>query len=76
LAAFAHAAKSGGGPTGGGDERTPRIAVYLDYSNSMVPYLDAVEAEVRTQFPDADVSGGKFKLIDWLRPDGPPKPAN
>jgi hypothetical protein len=24
----------------------------------------------------ADVSGGKFKLIDWLRPDGPPKPAN
>ena len=24
----------------------------------------------------ADVSGGKFKLIDGLRPDGPPKPAN
>jgi hypothetical protein len=24
----------------------------------------------------ADVSGGKFTLIDWLRPDGPPKPAN
>ena len=24
----------------------------------------------------ADVSGGKFTLIDWLRPDGPPKPGN
>jgi hypothetical protein len=54
LAAFAHAAKTGG-KTGGGDEPAPRIAVYLDCSNSMVPYLDAVEAEVRKQFPDADV---------------------
>ena len=34
---------------------TPRIAVYLDCSNSMVPYLDSVEAEIRKQFPDADV---------------------
>ena len=33
----------------------PRIAVYLDCSNSMVPYLAGVEAEVRKQFPDADV---------------------
>jgi hypothetical protein len=24
----------------------------------------------------ADVSGGKFTLVDWLRPDGPPRPAN
>jgi hypothetical protein len=24
----------------------------------------------------ADISGGKFTLIDWLRPDGPPKPSN
>ena len=54
LSAFAHAAKSGGIP-GGGGEVAPRIAVYLDCSSSMVPYLDAVEAEVRTQFPDADV---------------------
>ena len=54
LAAFAHAVKSGGIP-GGGGEVAPRIAVYLDCSSSMVPYLDAVEAEVRTQFPDADV---------------------
>jgi hypothetical protein len=51
LSAFAHAAKSGGGP-GGGDEPAPRIAVYLDCSGSMAPYL---EAEVRKQFPEADV---------------------
>jgi hypothetical protein len=54
LAAYAHAVKSGGVP-GGGPEVAPRIAVYLDCSSSMVPYLDAVEAEVRKQFPDADV---------------------
>jgi hypothetical protein len=24
----------------------------------------------------ADVSGGKFTLVDWLRPDGPPRPGN
>ena len=45
LAAFAHAA----------DPSAPRIAVYLDCSNSMASYLPAVEAEVRKQFPDADV---------------------
>lgn len=33
----------------------PRIAVYLDCSNSMVAYLAGVEAEIRKQFPDADV---------------------
>jgi len=54
LTAFAHAAKSGG-VTGGGEDVAPRIAVYLDCSSSMVPYLEAVEAEVRKQFPDADV---------------------
>jgi hypothetical protein len=54
LSAYAHAAKAGGA-TGGSDEPAPRIAVYLDCSSSMVPYLDAVEAEVRKQFPDADV---------------------
>ena len=54
LSAFAHAAKTGG-KSGGGDEPAPRIAVYLDCSSSMVPYLEAVEAEVRKQFPDADV---------------------
>jgi hypothetical protein len=54
LSAFARAAKAGG-PTSVPGEAAPRIAVYLDCSNSMVPYLDAVEAEVRKQFPDADV---------------------
>jgi hypothetical protein len=53
LSAFAHAAKSGG--SSGGGDTSPRIAVYLDCSNSMAPYLEAVEAEVRKQFPDADV---------------------
>jgi len=24
----------------------------------------------------AEVSGGKFTLVDYLRPDGPPRPAN
>jgi hypothetical protein len=54
LSAFAHAAKAGG-TTGGPGDAAPRIAVYLDCSNSMAPYLDAVEAEIRKQFPDADV---------------------
>jgi hypothetical protein len=54
LSAFAHAAKAGG-TTGGPGDSAPRIAVYLDCSNSMAPYLDAVEAEIRKQFPDADV---------------------
>ena len=53
LAAFAHAAKVGELPLVTSAE--PRIAVYLDCSDSMAPYLPAVEAEVRKQFPDADV---------------------
>ena len=54
LSAFAHAAKTSR-VTVVGDDGAPRIAVYLDCSSSMVPYLEAVEAEVRKQFPDADV---------------------
>jgi len=54
LAAFAHAAKVGELPAAT-TSSAPRIAVYLDCSNSMAPYLPAVEAEVRKQFPDADV---------------------
>jgi len=54
LAAFAHAAKVGELPAAT-TSSGPRIAVYLDCSNSMAPYLPAVEAEVRKQFPDADV---------------------
>jgi hypothetical protein len=53
LSAFAHAAKVGELPAA--TTSAPRIAVYLDCSNSMAPYLSAVEAEVRKQFPDADV---------------------
>ena len=54
LSAFAHAAKVGELPAAT-TISAPRIAVYLDCSSSMVPYLEAVEAEVRKQFPDADV---------------------
>jgi len=54
LSACAHAAKAVS-VTGSGGDAAPRIAVYLDCSNSMAPYLDAVEAEIRKQFPDADV---------------------
>ena len=54
LAAFAHAAKVGELPAAT-TSSAPRIAVYLDCSDSMAPYLPAVEAEVRKQFPDADV---------------------
>ncbi len=53
LSAFAHAAKVGELPAA--TASAPRIAVYLDCSNSMAPCLPAVEAEVRKQFPDADV---------------------
>ena len=53
LTAFAHAIKGGELPAV--PPSALRIAVYLDCSNSMAPYLSAVEAEVRKQFPDADV---------------------
>ena len=32
-----------------------KVAVYMDSSGSMLAYLDKVEAEIRKQFPDADV---------------------
>ena len=35
--------------------RARRVAVYLDCSGSMRSYLPRVEAEIRKQFPDADV---------------------
>jgi hypothetical protein len=54
LSAFAHAAKVGELPAAT-TSSGPRIAVYLDCSDSMSSYLPAVEAEVRKQFPDADV---------------------
>ena len=54
LSAFAHAAKIGELPAAT-TASAPRIAVYLDCSDSMASYLPAVEAEIRKQFPDADV---------------------
>ena len=56
LSAFAHAAKVGELPAAT-PASAPRIAVYLDCSDSMASYLPAVEAEIRKQFPDADVFG-------------------
>lgn len=35
--------------------RATKVAVYLDCSGSMRPYLPKVEAEIRAQYPDADV---------------------
>ncbi len=35
--------------------RATKVAVYLDCSGSMRPYLPRVEAEIRAQYPDADV---------------------
>jgi hypothetical protein len=44
-----------GRPVMGAFIRAKRVAVYLDCSGSMRSYLPRVEAEIRNQFPDADV---------------------
>jgi hypothetical protein len=44
-----------GRPVMGAMIRARRVAVYLDCSGSMKAYLPRVEAEIRKQFPDADV---------------------
>ncbi len=44
-----------GRPVMGAFIRAKRVAVYLDCSGSMRAYLPRVEAEIRRQFPDADV---------------------
>ena len=44
-----------GRPVMGAKIFAQKIAVYMDSSGSMTPYLDRVEAEIRKQFPDADV---------------------
>ena len=44
-----------GRPVMGALIRAKRVAVYLDCSGSMRSYLPHVEAEIRKQFPDADV---------------------
>ena len=44
-----------GRPVMGALIRAKRVAVYLDCSGSMRSYLPRVEAEIRKEFPDADV---------------------
>jgi hypothetical protein len=44
-----------GRPVMGARIMAQKIAVYMDASGSMGNYLDRVEAEIRKQFPDADV---------------------
>ena len=44
-----------GKPVMGALIRAQRVAVYLDCSGSMRPYLARVAAEIRKQYPDADV---------------------
>lgn len=50
-----------------------KLAVYLDCSGSMRPYLAKVEAEIRRQFPDADVfrfDGARVVVVDGEVADG------
>jgi len=52
---------SGGGknfvakPVMGANIFSKRLAVYFDNSPTMLPFLERVEAEIKLQFPDADV---------------------
>lgn len=54
-AGLGHRAGFVGRPVMGAFIRAQRVAVYLDCSGSMRSYLPRVEAEIRKQFPDADV---------------------
>lgn len=50
-----------------------KLAVYLDCSGSMRPYLAQVEAEIRRQFPDADVfrfDGARVVVVNDAVADG------
>jgi len=50
-----------------------KLAVYLDCSGSMRPYLAQVETEIRRQFPDADVfrfDGARVVVVDGEVADG------
>lgn len=50
-----------------------RLAVYLDCSGSMRPYLSRVEAEIRREYPDADVfrfDGARVVVVDGEVADG------
>ena len=56
-----------GKPVLGATIRALKVAVYLDCSGSMKPYLERVDAEIRQQFPDADVfrfDGARVVALD------------
>jgi len=56
-----------GKPVLGATIRALKVAVYLDCSGSMKPYLERVDAEIRKQFPDADVfrfDGARVVALD------------
>lgn len=62
-----------GRPVMGASIVARRLAVYLDCSGSMRPYLDRVETEIRRQFPDADVfrfDGARIVVVDGEVADG------
>lgn len=62
-----------GRPVMGASIVARRLAVYLDCSGSMRPYLARVESEIRKQFPDADVfrfDGARVVVVDGEVADG------
>jgi len=61
-----------GKPVMGMKIRGERIAVYLDNSFSMLPYLDHVEKAIKEKFPDADVFRyfGLFLFVENGKPLG------
>lgn len=61
-----------GKPVMGMRIRGERIAVYLDNSFSMLPYLDPVEKAIKEKFPDADVFRyfGLFLFVENGKPLG------
>ncbi len=62
-----------GRPVMGARVAARRLAVYLDCSGSMRPHLARVEAEIRREFPDADVfrfDGARVIVVDGRVAEG------
>lgn len=62
-----------GKPVMGARIAARRLAVYLDCSGSMRPHLARVEAEIRREFPDADVfrfDGARVVVVDGRVAEG------
>jgi hypothetical protein len=62
-----------GKPVMGARIAARRLAVYLDSSGSMRPHLARVEAEIRREFPDADVfrfDGARIVVIEGRVAEG------